>query len=95
MAVTHETLKNPVFREKTSYLSGPARGVHYILWCRTEHKTGPDGETEMKTYEVRIREDSGEVTSDFYQAESAEQLFDHLATLSDSLDVVGYNVVEG
>lgn len=49
----------------------------------------------MKTYEVRFREDDGTITTDFYVAASAEDLFDYLATLSDSLDVVGYNVVEG
>jgi hypothetical protein len=57
---------------------------------RVAHK-----ETEMKTYEVRIREESGEITSTFYCAEDAEHLFDMLSVASDNLEIVGYNVVGG
>jgi hypothetical protein len=49
----------------------------------------------MKTYEVRFREDDGEITSTFYLAENAEHLFDLLADASDTLEIVGYNVVGG
>ena len=49
----------------------------------------------MKTYEVRFREEDGTVTASYYRFESAEALFDYLADMSDSLDIVGYNVVGG
>lgn len=49
----------------------------------------------MKTYEVRFREESGEITSTFYLAADAEHLFSLLADASDNLDIVGYNVVGG
>jgi hypothetical protein len=49
----------------------------------------------MKTWEVRVRMDNGEIGTLYIRASSREALYEHLCDVCPDGEVIGCDVVEG